>query len=60
MLEREREMWRSSAIPEVMEWNELTDRECGMKEKRTRAELGKRYQDIRTRERKRSWGWSEK
>lgn len=43
-----------------MEWNELTDRECGMKEKRTRAELGKRYQDIRTRERKRSWGWSEK
>ena len=39
---RERDVG-SSAIPEVMEWNEITDRECGMKEKRTRAELGKRY-----------------
>lgn len=31
-----------------------------MKEKRTRAELGKRDQHIRDWERKKRWGWSEK
>lgn len=56
----EGELQASSAIPEVMEWNEISDSECGMKEKRMGAELGKKYQHIRNGERKRSWGWAEK
>lgn len=55
-----RELPGSSAIPEVMKWNDISDGECGMKEKRMGAELGKRYQHIRTGESKRSWGWAVK
>lgn len=36
---RERELQESSPIPDVMQWNEISD-ECGMKEKSTRARAG--------------------